>query len=89
MSVIVTQPGKLLQCAIPSSRTAQQWQQAWGRAVLLPETARTPDPMEGVRTTQGPVGSQPRSLLLDEVSLNGYYSDCRALFNPDLFSFVQ
>lgn len=31
VSVIVTQPGKLLQCAIPSSRTAQWQQQAWGK----------------------------------------------------------
>lgn len=36
VSVIVMQPGKLLQCAILFSRTARRWQQAWG-AVLLPE----------------------------------------------------
>lgn len=41
VSVIVTQPGKLLQCAIPSSRTAQQRQQAWGDA-LLPERWEKP-----------------------------------------------
>lgn len=45
VSVIVTQPGKLLQCAIPSSRAVQWQQQAWGGgrggAVLLPEEPHT------------------------------------------------
>lgn len=51
MSVIVTQPGKLLQCAIPSSRTAQQRQQAWGGSCAAArEMGRVLDPVERVRT---------------------------------------
>lgn len=53
VSVIVTQPGKLLQCAIPSSRTARQRQQAWGGCAAAREMGR----VERVRTPQGPAGS--------------------------------
>lgn len=55
VSVIVMQPGKLLQCAIPFSRTARRWQQPGG-AVLLPETGRGLDVVEG-QDPQGPPGS--------------------------------
>lgn len=42
VSVIVRQPGKLLQCAIPSSRTAQQWQQAWGGLCCCQRDGKSP-----------------------------------------------
>lgn len=59
VSVIVTQPGKLLQCAIPSSRAVQRQQQAWGVCVCVCCAAArgTPYPVEGVGTPQEPVGS--------------------------------
>lgn len=56
VSVIVMQPGKLLQCAIPSSRTAQRWQRAWGGLCCF-QRDRAPNPVEGVRITQGSAGS--------------------------------
>lgn len=59
VSVIVTQPGKLLQCAIPSSRAVQWQQQAWGGGERggCAAARGTPYPVEGIGTPQRPVGS--------------------------------
>lgn len=44
VSVIVMQPGKLLQCAIPSSHTAQRRQQAWGGLCCCQRDGKSPGP---------------------------------------------
>lgn len=62
VSVIVMQPGKLLQCAIPFSRTARRWQQAWGGCAAARETRRGLDLV--VRTHRGLLGPSPGPCVL-------------------------
>lgn len=64
VSVIVMQPGKLLQCAIPFSRTARRWQQAWGGCAAARETGRGLDLVEGVRTHRDLLGPSPSPCVL-------------------------
>lgn len=90
VSVIVTQPGKLLQCAIPSSRAVQWQQQAWGggegglcccQRNPIP-SGRDWDPTETCWVlAQVPASRQSLT--------DGHCSGCRALFYPAPSSSVQ